>query len=183
MYVDLAIKPLPSASSKGRQVSGELFPLPPPCVFPPLTLDINRATRAVSRSGNQPEAPPYSPARRRHSIEPQEPSHTRRLWGTLFFLSHSRLVSFSRLAVPSIDQHRQVLINTHTHTHTLSLPCALCCLRCARVATSSTPQVSPFPFLFCALAFPFGIVTHLGSPSPNSPYSIYSSIPCNRLSK
>src|SRR6267142_2008863 len=26
------------------------------------------------------------------------------------------------------------------------------------------------PHLFCALAFPFGIVTRLGSPSPNSPY-------------
>jgi hypothetical protein len=41
--------------------------------FPPLflrarsprpTLDVSRATRAASRSGNRPEVPPYSPARR-----------------------------------------------------------------------------------------------------------------------
>jgi hypothetical protein len=71
---------------------------------PPPTLDVNRASRAVSRSGNGPEVPPYSPARRRRSTEPQEPSRGRQLRGTLSFLSRSRLVSFSHLAVsvPSV---------------------------------------------------------------------------------
>src|SRR6267142_6657401 len=45
-------------------------------------------------------------------------------------------------------------LRLHTHTHTLSL--------------------SLLPHLFCALAFPFGIATRLGSPSPNSPYSMHA---------
>jgi len=72
------------------------------------------------------------------------------------YLSH--IISFlcsTAPCYPTLTTHVHAH-NTHTHTHSLSL--------------------SLLPHLFCALTFPFGITTHLGSPSPNLPYTRYTQV-------
>src|SRR6267142_5978319 len=66
----------------------------------------------------------------------------------IVFVPYCLVPTFHHSALP--DSYR--LCPCMQHTHTLSL--------------------SPFPFLFCTLTFPLGIVTHLGSPSPNLPYNL-----------
>ena len=122
---------------------------------PPSTLDVNRATRAVSRSGNRPEAPPYSPARRAIVHSSHESRHAlARFRGT--FISFLHLVSSRsrpcshhqfhskptspsqspsycivprRTAPASPIPSRSRPCAHHTHTHTLSLSFSLPLLR------------------------------------------------------
>ena len=122
--------------------------------FPPLflrarsprpTLDVSRATRAASRSGNRPEVPPYSPARRAivHRATravPRSPGFGA-LYIFLYLVSsrsrpcshpptphrirHCRIISYrSASPVPSRSRpcahHPTAHTHTHTHTHTPS---------------------------------------------------------------
>ena len=142
-----------------RERQPEAGPFPPflslcACSSPP-TLNINQATRAVSRSGNQPEVPLSSLTRYAIVHRATRAVHAHPVLGPLisFFILYCLfhdcacilyLLIIFAIIVSSHVTHSILLMpmhTSHTHTHTLSLS--------------------------CALAFPFGIVTCLGAPSLN----------------
>ena len=140
---------------------------------PPPTLDVNRATRAVSRSGNRPEVPPYSPARRAIVHQATRAVRARPVSGPLisFFISF-RLVRdrarILRLLIVSAIVVSYRIVSYRIVSSRVSRSVSL-----VPVRTSHTHTLSLSLSLSCALAFPFGIATRLGSPSPNSALHYY----------
>ena len=136
---------------------------------PPPTLDVNRATRAVSLSDNRPEVPPYSPARRAivHRATravPRSPGFGAPYIFLYLVLSRSRQCSHP--PSPHRIRHRRIVSYrsvspvpscscpcTHhppTHPHTLTLSA----LRPPSSAPRACSHLGHFPSLSLPLSFP-----------------------------